>query len=113
MRCPLEDGLGGYPQANLRCLPALGRIEIIDWKAMSCKEDRCLRQARSRGWCTTHYRRWRSGEPMDTPIRSYVQVGVDENGLCVPATSAALKRRRKKPFAAEYALLAELGLGHG
>jgi hypothetical protein len=47
---------------------------------------------------------------MDAPVRSYVQHEVDENGLCVPAAAAAPKRKRQKPFAAEYALLAELGL---
>ena len=63
---------------------------------MACKQTGCSRRAHSRGWCTTHYRRWRSGEPMDAPIRRY-------------ATS--VRPKREKPFAAEYALLAELGLG--
>jgi hypothetical protein len=58
---------------------------------MRCKEIDCHRRAHSRGYCTTHYRRWRSGQPMDAPIRRY-------------------RRKRKRPFAAEYALLAELGL---
>ena len=34
-----------------------------------CKETGCGRQAHSPGWCTTHYRRWRSGQAMDAPIR--------------------------------------------
>jgi hypothetical protein len=62
---------------------------------MRCKEANCTRRAHSRGWCTSHYRRWGSGRPMDAPIRRYGRRG---------------KWKRKKPFAAEYALLAELGL---
>ncbi len=62
---------------------------------MACKQTGCDRRAHSRGWCTTHYRRWRSGQPMDAPIRRYAKRG---------------RPKRKKPFAAEYALLAELGL---
>jgi hypothetical protein len=58
---------------------------------MRCKEIDCHRRAHSRGYCTTHYRRWRSGQPMDAPIRRY-------------------RRKRKRPFEAEYRLLAELGL---
>jgi hypothetical protein len=34
-----------------------------------CKEG-CDRVARSRGWCSSHYRRWLTGNPLDTPIRS-------------------------------------------
>lgn len=62
---------------------------------MACKETNCGRRAHMLGWCTTHYRRWRSGRQMDAPIRRYRRnVG----------------SRRRRPFAAEYALLAELGL---
>jgi hypothetical protein len=62
---------------------------------MACKHTGCGRRARSRGFCTTHYRRWRSGEPMDAPIRRY---------------ATRVRPKRKRPFEAEYALLAELGL---
>jgi hypothetical protein len=62
---------------------------------MSCKQDSCTRRAHSRGLCTTHYRRWRAGQPMSAPIRRYRRRG---------------KFKREGPFAAEYALLAELGL---
>jgi hypothetical protein len=48
---------------------------------------------------------------MNGQVRSYVRVGVDDRGLCVPVAAAPLKGMREKPFAAEYALLAELGLG--
>jgi hypothetical protein len=77
---------------------------------MRCKQDDCARRPRSRGWCTTHYRRWRSGQPMDAPIRGYVQHQVGEDGECTPVTARTEKPMRQKPFAAEYALLAELGL---
>jgi hypothetical protein len=42
-----------------------------------------------------HYRRWRSSQLMDAPIRRYAM---------------RVRPKREKPFAAEYALLAELGL---
>jgi hypothetical protein len=60
-------------------------------ETLACKEPDCQRRAHSLGWCTTHYRRWRSGQPMDASIRCY-------------------RRKRKRPFEAEYRLLAELGL---
>lgn len=63
---------------------------------MECSEKKCHRRAHSRGWCTTHYRRWRSGKPMDLTIRRYMR-------RCGP--------KRGRPFAAEHALLAEMGLG--
>ena len=62
---------------------------------MACKETNCDRRAHSRGWCTTHYRRWRSGQSMDAPIRRYTQ---------------SVRPKRRGPFEAEYRLLAELGL---
>jgi hypothetical protein len=78
---------------------------------VSCKETSCDRRAQSRGWCTTHYRRWRSGQPMDAAIRGYVRVEVAEDGKCKPLTTRLVRQRqRERPFAAEYALLAELGL---
>ena len=79
---------------------------------MYCKHEGCGRRTRSRGWCSTHYRRWRSGKPMGASIRSYVRVDMDDGGLCVPQTLPMTPRKkREKPFAAERALLAELGLG--
>jgi hypothetical protein len=77
---------------------------------MSCKQDGCERRARSRGWCTTHYRRWRSGQPMDSPIRGYVQHEEDVDDTCKPVAAKVARRKRERPFAAEYALLAQLGL---
>jgi hypothetical protein len=35
-----------------------------------CKKG-CGRVARSRGMCSSHYRRWNAGKPLDTPIRGY------------------------------------------
>ena len=37
-----------------------------------CKEG-CGRVARSRGWCSSHYRRWLAGKPLDTPIRAMIR----------------------------------------
>lgn len=64
-------------------------------ETMRCNETDCHRRAHSRGYCTTHYRRWRAGQPMNAPIRRYRK---------------RMRWRREGPFAAEYALLAELGL---
>lgn len=64
---------------------------------MTCKHDDCGRRARSRGFCTTHYRRYMAGEPMDDPVRPYTRRR--------PRT-----RRREPPFAKELELLRELGL---
>jgi hypothetical protein len=47
---------------------------------------------------------------MGAPIRNYVQHEVGDDGECTPVSAKAAKRKREKPFAAEYALLAELGL---
>ena len=49
---------------------------------------------------------------MDAPIRGYVQHEVGADGECRPVTAKAARPKREKPFAAEYALLAELGLPH-
>lgn len=62
-----------------------------------CKEEACERRARSRGWCTTHYRRHMADLPMDDPIRSYTH-------------RRPTPRRRAHPFAKELELLRELGL---
>jgi hypothetical protein len=77
---------------------------------MRCKHDDCSRRAYTSGWCSTHYRRLRSGQPMDAPIRRYVRLPEGADGNREPATTKTLRRKRKKPFEAEYALLAELGL---
>jgi hypothetical protein len=48
---------------------------------------------------------------MDAPIRRYVRLQEGANGKREPVTTKKVGRKPKKPFAAEYALLAELGLG--
>jgi len=80
------------PQLQFGCPPG---IDPEKRKTVPCKHTGCSRRAHSRSWCTTHYRRWRSGEPMDAPIRRYTQ---------------NVRPKRRKPFEAEYALLAELVL---
>jgi len=47
---------------------------------------------------------------MDAPIRAYVHYDEDANGSCKPVSAKTARTKREKPFAAEYALLAELGL---
>jgi hypothetical protein len=80
---------------------------------MHCRQKDCNRRAHTSGWCTTHYRRWRSGQPMDAPIRRYVRHQRDVEGIGKTPRAGSATLKRAKPFAAEYALLAELGLGRG
>jgi hypothetical protein len=77
---------------------------------MRCKQDDCQRRAYTSGWCTTHYRRLRSGQPMDAPIRRYVRLQEDADAKCELTSAKRVRPKRKKPFAAEWALLRELGL---
>jgi hypothetical protein len=77
-----------------------------------CKEG-CGRVARSRGMCSSHYRRWLAGLPLDTPIRGYQRYEAGPDGSCRPAStrpSRAPCSRREPPFAREHALLRSLGL---
>jgi len=70
------------------------------------------RVAGSRGWCSSHYRMWRAGKPLDMPIRGYQRYEEGPDGKVIPvqAPAPSPKRKRKKPFEAELALLRELGL---
>jgi hypothetical protein len=77
---------------------------------MRCKHDDCTRRAYTSGWCSTHYRRLRSGQPMDAPIRRYVRIQEPVGSPNKPADSKPVQRKRKRPFEAEWALLRELGL---
>ena len=77
-----------------------------------CKEG-CGRVARSRGMCSSHYRRWLAGKPLDTPIRGYqkYEEGPDRKPVPAPTRpSRARSPRRKPPFAREHALLRSLGV---
>jgi hypothetical protein len=47
---------------------------------------------------------------MDAPIRRYVRLQEPAQGSCRAASANHVRPKRKKPFEAEYALLAELGL---
>ena len=77
---------------------------------MRCKHDDCTRRAYASGWCTTHYRRRRSGQDMNAPIRRYVQHREGDDAIRKPVGARLTRPKREKPFAAEYALLAQLGL---
>jgi hypothetical protein len=76
---------------------------------MRCRQNDCHRKAHTSGWCTTHYRRWRSGQPMDAPIRRYVRLQ-DGDSSGQPEPTPTVRPKRRKPFEAEWALLRELGL---
>jgi len=77
-----------------------------------CKLDGCGRIARSRGWCSSRYRLWRAGRPLDTPIRGYQNYEEGPDGRVAPAPIRASRAPspRREPFAKEYALLRSLGL---
>jgi hypothetical protein len=77
---------------------------------MRCKHDDCTRRAYTSGWCSTHYRRLRSGQTMDAPIRRYVRIQEPVGSPNKPASGKPVRRKRKRPFEAEWALLKELGL---
>ncbi|SKK34629.1 hypothetical protein [Mycobacteroides abscessus] len=67
----------------------------------------CGRKSVVRDMCMTHYRRWRKGASLDTPVRRYQRYGVGAAGECVVLERA---KQRTTPFNAEVALLQELGL---
>jgi hypothetical protein len=72
--------------------------------------DGCGRRVAGRGWCSSHYRRWRAGE-LDTPIRGYQRYRESPDGKAVPIqASPAPSPKRKSPWAKEYALMRSLGL---
>jgi hypothetical protein len=77
---------------------------------MSCSADGCGRRVAGRGMCSSHYRRWRTGN-LDTPIRGYQRYGEDPDGTVVPNhASRRPSPRRKSPWTKELALLRSLGL---
>ncbi len=77
---------------------------------MRCKQGDCNRRAYTSGWCSTHYRRLRSSQPMDAPIRGYVRHVETKDGTVRPTAKPIRRPRREPPFAKELALLRELGL---
>lgn len=79
---------------------------------MRCKHADCDRRAHTSGWCTTHYRRVRSGVPMDGPIREYVRRS-DPADSSKPTGTRATSLMRRDPFEKELQMLRELGLRLG
>ena len=77
---------------------------------MRCKQNDCYRKAYTSGFCTTHYRRRHNGQPMNAPIKRYVRLEEQGGRIRKPATTRTGSRKRERPFAAEWALLKELGL---
>jgi hypothetical protein len=75
-------------------------------------DGKCGRKIVGRGMCSSHYRRWRQGKPLDLPVRTYVRYEEAEDGSCqlVAAVLKPVRAAREKPFAGELALLEELGL---
>jgi hypothetical protein len=69
----------------------------------------CDRKTVVRDMCMTHYRRWRAGKPLDSPVRTYQRYKEGPDGNCVPVTTRPVKPKREV-FAREQAHLRELGL---
>lgn len=78
-----------------------------------CKVEGCGRRVTARGWCSTHYRWWRQGKPMDRPVRTYQRYEEGPDGSCVIAAIRPRRRLGREPFAKELSLLQELGLRKG
>jgi hypothetical protein len=72
-------------------------------------EGDCGRKTVVRDMCMTHYRRWRAGKPLDTPVRGYRRYEEGPDGDCFPVTTRPVKPQREV-FARERPLLRELGL---
>ena len=64
--CPTDMGSGVPPGNQIQGYQR-------DRRPMPCKQADCTRRAHSRGCCTTHYRRWRSGRDLGSPVRGYVR----------------------------------------
>jgi len=77
-------------------------------------DGRCGRKIAGRGMCHSHRRRWLAGKPPDTEVRGYQRYEEGPDGKVLPtirvSRASSPKRKRKKPFEAELALLRELGL---
>lgn len=43
--------------------------------ARLCSIKECGRPLASKGYCATHYSRWRAGKPLDAPVQRYVRQG--------------------------------------
>ena len=71
-------------------------------------EGDCGRKTVVRDMCMTHYRRWRAGKPLDTPVRGYRRYEEGPDGHCVPTTWP--EKPKREASANEHALLRELGL---
>ena len=55
---------------------------------------------------------WLAGKPLDAPVRGYQRYEEGPDGKVIPvqAPAPSPRRKRRKPFEAELALLRELGL---
>lgn len=77
-----------------------------------CNRNGCERVARSRGMCSSHYRRWRTGK-LDAPVRGYQRYEEGLEGVVAPIQASRApspKRKRKSPWGTEMELLRSLGL---
>jgi hypothetical protein len=61
------------------------------------------------GVCISHYRMWRAGKPLETPVRGYQRYTEGPDGTCKAVAARPVLPRPEK-FAKELALLKELGL---
>lgn len=69
----------------------------------------CGRNVVGRGMCSSHYRAWRNGLPLDFMPRGYIRYAEGPDGSCVEAPIRPCVVR-PDPFAREKVLLAKMGL---
>lgn len=93
---------------HIRCSHPNGRNSPM---ADGCKygpDGKCGRKIAARGMCHSHRRAWLAGKPLDKPVRGYQRYAEGPDGK--PVKAVPNRAMRRKPFAAELALLRELGL---
>src|ERR1700693_2441177 len=86
-----------------------GRLSVSECQIKLGQDgNMCGRKVTGRGMCSSHYRRWIAGEPLDTPIRGYQRYEEGPDG--VPIRASGAPSPKSKAFAAEMTLMNELGL---
>lgn len=61
----------------------------------TCTAAGCDRSARSRGWCNSHYERWRKGRPTDGVLRLFGRAGCLADGCSSPHHSGGYCAKHK------------------
>ncbi|OGP09402.1 MAG: hypothetical protein A2048_07745 [Deltaproteobacteria bacterium GWA2_45_12] len=76
-------------------------------EVQSCKVDKCKRTYRAKGYCDTHFKKWRRGELAKAPYKTCNQENCRKKqhlkGLCQDHFNAAYKKEVGAPAVAEAA----------